>query len=116
MAITGADKKAAKVTIPQTIQFNGEVFTVTSIAANAFRNCKKLKTVVIPKTVTTIGKNTFSGAKKLKKITIQGTALTSIGKNAFKNVNKKAVIKVPKSKKKAYKKLLKKAAYKGKVK
>lgn len=116
VAITGADKKAAKVAIPQTIQFNGEVFTVTSIAANAFKNCKNLKTVVIPKTVTTIGKNAFSGAKKLKKITIQGTALTSIGKNAFKNVSKKAVVKVPKSKKKAYKKLLKKAAYKGKVK
>ena len=116
VAITGADKKAAKVAIPQTIQFNGEVFTVTSIAANAFKNCKNLKTVVIPKTVTTIGKNAFSGAKKLKKITIQGTAITSIGKNAFKNVNKKAVVKVPKSKKKAYKKLLKKAGYKGKVK
>ena len=59
--------------------------------------------------VTKINKNAFKGCKKLKKVTIKAKSLKSIGKNAFKGIAKKAVIKVPKAKKKAYKKLLKKA-------
>ena len=46
-------------------------------------------------------------AVSLRKITIKSTKLKKIGKNAFKGINKKAVIRIPKSKKKTYKKLLK---------
>ena len=45
--------------------------------------------------------------KKLKKITVKGTKLKSVGAKAFKGIHKKATIKVPKSKLKAYKKLMK---------
>ena len=41
----------------------------------------------------------------VKKITIKSKKLQSVGKNALKNIYKKAVISVPKEKKKAYKKL-----------
>ena len=57
--------------------------------------------------VSKIGKNAFSGDSKLKSIQIKSKKLTSVGKGALKNISAKAVIKVPKSKKKAYRSLLK---------
>ena len=54
-------------------------------------------------------KNSFYNCTSLKKIVIKSKSIKSVGKNAFKNVNSNAVIKVPKSKYKAYKKLLKKS-------
>ncbi|WP_026529135.1 leucine-rich repeat protein [Butyrivibrio sp. VCD2006] len=93
-------KKLTSVTIPS---------SVTEIGANAFAGCKELKKVTIPAEVTSIGKNAFKGCSKLSKVTIKSTSITSIGKNAFKGIKKGATIKVPKSKKKDYQKLLKKA-------
>ena len=53
--------------------------------------------------------------KQNKKVTIKSTKLKKIGKNAFKGINKKAVIRIPKSKNKTYKKLLKKSGLKSYV-
>ncbi len=102
-----AKKNATSITIPSTVKANGETYKVTEIAKNAFKNNKKLKSVVIGKNVTKIGANAFNGCKSLKKITVKSAKLKSVGKNAIKGINKKAVIKVPKAKKKAYKKLFK---------
>ena len=84
---------------------------VTSIGKNAFKNCKKLKTVTINSTVLkTIGANAFYGDKSLKTITLKSTMLTSksVGKNALKGTNKGLTIKAPKKKVAAYKKFFKK--------
>lgn len=95
------------VTIPDTIKVEGITYKVTSIEKNAFKNCKKLKSVTIGKNVTKIGSNAFSGCKNLKKITIKSSGLKTVGKNAIKGIHKKAVIKCPVSKVKSYKKLFK---------
>lgn len=89
---------------------------VKKIGSAAFRKCSSLKSVTIPKNVTEIGKDAFRDCKKLSKVTFKGTKITKIGKNAFKNIASEPTIKVPKSKKNDYKKLLKKAGYKSKVK
>lgn len=104
-----ADKKAKKATVPSTITVNGVKYQVTSIAAKAFANNKKLTKVVIPASVRSIGKQAFSGCKNLKSITIKTTYLTkkSVGAKAFKGIHAKATIKVPKKQKKAYQKFLK---------
>jgi len=125
-----ASKKITGITIPSTVKINGYVCKVTAIDKNAFKGCKKLKSVKIGKNVQTIGerafyqckalqkigipsnvksikKEAFAGCKNLKNVTFQGKKVTSIGKNAFKNTKKKIKISVPKSKYKAYKKLLK---------
>ena len=86
---------------------SGEKVSVTSIAANAFKGMKKLEKVTIGTNISKIGKNAFSGDSKLKSIQIKSKKLTSVGKGALKNISAKAVIKVPKSKKKAYTSLLK---------
>lgn len=97
--------------IPATIKSEDGKFTfkVTAISKNAFKKNTKLKKVTIGKNVSKIGANAFSGCKKLKNIKITSTQLTkkSVGKNAFKGIAKKAVIKVPKKKRKAYKNILK---------
>ena len=58
--------------------------------------------------VVSIGKKAFANCKKLKKVIIKSTSIKKIGKKAFAG-NKIITVKVPKEKKKAYKKLLKKA-------
>ena len=128
--LSAKEKKAKKVTIPKTVTINNVKYRVTGIAAKAFKNSKKLQTVVIPDTVTEIGTGSFEGCKKLKSVTI-GKNVTSIGKNAFKNcknlkkitvkstklkkvgkgaltgINRKCIIKVPKKQLKSYKRLFK---------
>ena len=98
------------ISIPATLKKDGVTYKVTSIAKNAFRNNKKLTKVTIGKNIQTIGKCAFYGCKKLKQITIKTTLLTDkkVGSKAFKGIHKKAVFKVPKSKRKTYKSMLKK--------
>ena len=106
--VTGPQKKSAeKAVIPATVKIDNITFRVTSIGNNAFKNCKKLKSVKIGKNVTTIGKNAFFGASKCKSITITSKNLKKAGKNVWKGIHKSAKIKVPSAKRKAYTKLFK---------
>ena len=104
-------KKGTKgtVKIPGSVTVNHVTYKVTAIAANAFKNQKKIKKVVIPSSVNRIGKTAFYGCKNLKNITIKTTKLTkkNVGSKAFSGIHAKAVIKVPKKKQSAYKKILK---------
>jgi hypothetical protein len=137
-----ANKTATgSVKIPATVEKNGVTYKVTTVAASAFKNnkkitsvnlgsnitsvgkdafsgCTKLKSVTIGKNITTIGKNAFKGCKKLKTITINSTKLkkSKVGSNAFKSISSKATIKVPKSKYKEYKKWFKSKGLSSKVK
>ena len=104
-------KKGVKgtVKIPDSITVNHVTYKVTEIAANAFKNQKKIRKVVIPSGVSRIGKKAFYGCKNLKNITIKTTKLTKkrVGSKAFFGIHAKAVIKVPKKKLSAYRKMLK---------
>lgn len=107
---TGPVKKTlTEISIPASVKIEGKSYKVTSIAKNAFKNNKKLSRVTIGSNVASIGKNAFSGCGKLKSITIKTIRLTGkkVGSKAFKGIHSKAVIKVPKSRQRAYKKLLK---------
>ena len=81
---------------------------VTEIGASAFSKCTKLKKIIIPSKVNKIGKKAFYNCKALKNIQINTTKLTTknVGASAFKGTPKNAVVKVPKNKVSAYKKLL----------
>lgn len=71
---------------------DGTIATISSISKNAFKNCRKLKT-----------------------ITIKTDKLKSVGKNAFKGVSKKLKIKVLAKMKKQVGKKLRKAGFKGQI-
>ena len=138
---TQPEETAEKVEISDTVTINGVEYKVTSIAKNAFKNnkqvtavsigknvtsigdnafagCSELKKVTIAENMVSIGKNAFKGCKKLKTITIKSGKLTkkSIRKGAFKGISSKTVIKVPKKKLKAYKKLFRRKGLSKKVK
>ena len=108
-------QKATNVNIPSSIKIKGKKYQVTQIAPKACKGIKKLKKVTIPASIVKIGNKAFQGDKNLKKIIIKTKKLkkATFGKAAFLGINKKAVFKLPKAKKKAYKKiLLKKGATK----
>lgn len=129
-----ANSKLKKITIPNTVFKDGCTFKVEKITKNAFRNnkkvtkvklgknvkviedgafsgCKKLNSVVTGASLSKIGKNVFANDKSLKTIDLRNSKkLKSVGSGTFKGISKKAIIKVPKGKIKAYKKLLKKGS------
>ena len=134
-----SDKK--KVVIADAIEYNGNVYKVTSVAKDAFKNNKRITEVVVGKNVTTIkdrafanakalkkvtlgknvakiGKHAFKGSKKLKTIVVKSTKLKKKGVNkaAFKGISTKTTIKVPKKKVKAYRALFRTAGLGKKVK
>lgn len=83
VALYGTKGKSLKTAkIPATIMYKGYKFKVTSIGNNAFKNCKKLKTVKLGSNIKSIGKNAFSGCKKLTGVTLNAK-LTTIGNGAF---------------------------------
>ena len=109
VAATGTESKQVRnVVVEDTVMRGGYTFTVTEIAKNAFKRCKKLKKVTIGSNVRKIGAGAFAGDKKLNRILVKAKGLKSIGKNAFKGIHKKAVMKVANRKAaKKCKKLLK---------
>ena len=107
--IKSSVKNIKTVNIPATITVKKVKYQVTSIAAKAVKGNKKLTKVVIPASIKNIGAQAFAGCKNLKNITIKTTKLTKkrVGSKAFSGIHAKAVIKVPKKKLSAYRKMLK---------
>ncbi|MDD7209410.1 MAG: leucine-rich repeat protein, partial [Lachnospiraceae bacterium] len=104
-------KKTYKsVTVPSTVKISGKTYKVSRISSGAFKGMTKLQKVTIGSNVEKIGSKAFYKCKKLKKITILSKKLSKskVGSKAFYGTKKKAVVKVPKSKYKAYKKFLSK--------
>ena len=69
-------------TIPETVDYDGATYRVTSIDYCAFYGCSGLTNVTIPNSVTSIGESAFYGCSGLTSITIPNS-VTSIGKEAF---------------------------------
>lgn len=63
--------------------------------------------ITLGKGVTQIGGSAFKNCKKLKTIVIQSTKLKKVGKNTLKGIKPTAKIKVPAKKLSKYKKLFK---------
>ena len=69
------------VTIPASVEYNGETYSVTSIGDNAFYRCTGLTSVTIPNSVTSIGRGAFFESRS--SITIVPDSIISIGSAAF---------------------------------
>jgi hypothetical protein len=99
-----ANAKKKSITIPAIIKADGISYKVTEVGANAFKNNKNVKKVVIGANVVKIAK-----CPNLKSVVIKTTLLTkkTASKKCFSKVNKKMVIKVSKKSKKTYAKIFK---------
>lgn len=68
------------VIIPATVTYNSNIYNVTSIGENAFRECKSLISATLPNSITTILNGAFSDCTELKLINIPDGVKT-IGSN-----------------------------------
>lgn len=110
------NKKKTKIVLSDKVRINGVPYKITEIESKAFKGNRVITKVTIPATVKAIGKEAFFGCRKLKTVVIKSKKLTNktVGKNAFMGLAKDAIIKVPKTKWKAYKNMLKKKGISGK--
>ena len=117
--VTGADtttymkslaaKNAKKLAVPNTAVYQGKVFNITAVAAKAFSGRGKLTKLTIGAGVASIGGKAFSKCKKLKVLTVKSKLLTPAGCRKCLKGSSVTAVKVPKAKKKAYKKIFKKS-------
>lgn len=97
LAVKGLDKKAGSIQIPDTVEINGKKCSVTEIGSSAFKGYGKAVSLTVGKNVKIIGKQAFKSCKKLKTVKITGKALKTVKSGAFKNTAKSVKVKWPKA-------------------
>lgn len=85
VTVTGYSGSSNDITLPTTVTYGSENYTVTCVGTNAFKNFKNSNValkVTIPDTYDTIDTEAFQYCKGLSEITIPGS-MKSIGYHAF---------------------------------
>ena len=80
------------LTIPSSVTYNSETYSVTSIGSYTFDGCSSLTSITIPNSVTSIGNYAFRYCDALTSITIPNN-VTSIGGGAFEGCTSLTSIK-----------------------
>ena len=70
------------VVIPETVEYEGKTYSVTSIGPEAFSDERDVTGVIIPNSVTSIGDKAFYNCSGMTSVII-GNSVTSIGEYAF---------------------------------
>ena len=91
-----SNEYSGDVIIPESVYYNGETYSVTSIGNWAFYECTGLTSITIPNSVTSIGDFAFYGCSGLTSITIPNS-VTSIGNNAFYGCSGLTSVTIPNS-------------------
>lgn len=84
------------VIIPESVEYEGRTYSVTSIRESAFSLCNKLVSVIIPKSVTSIEGNAFNYCTSLISVVIPNSVI-SIGYNAFRKCESLKSVEIPRS-------------------
>ena len=96
--VTGYDSsnKPTDVVIPNTIEYGGKNYSVTTIGQWAFSSCISLASIDIPNSVTTIGESAFASCESLASIDIPNS-VTTIGECTFYRCTSLASVNIPNS-------------------
>ena len=91
------------ISIPSSVLYNGETYSVTSIGDLAFFYCRNLTSITIPNSVTSIGDDAFSSCDGLTSINVDSNnpSYTSLNGVLF-NKGKTELIKYPEGKEGSY--------------
>ena len=88
-------EEVTEVVIPETFEYDGKHYKVTSIGYATFRYCVNLTSINIPDSVTSIDEGAFHLCKSLTSVNIP-EGVTSIGKEVFANCESLTSINIPK--------------------
>ena len=114
--VTNPNGYSGNIYIPETVQYGGITFNVSSIDKESFAGCSELHSITIPKSITNVGTRAFSDCTGLESVTIHSTSIGSwfsgltsikeiiignevatIGDNAFKGCSGITSIAIPNS-------------------
>ncbi len=84
------------LSVPGTVTYDNQEFTVTSIGFNAFSELNSLREITLPSSVTVIRSGAFSGCTNLAEVNIP-EGVTSIEGNAFSGCKSLSEITIPSS-------------------
>ena len=87
---------SGSITIPSSVMYKDNTYSVTSIEDNAFEYCRSLTSVTIGGGVISIGNQAFKGCNSLMEVTIIN-GVTSIGSSAFNGCSSLTSIIIPES-------------------
>lgn len=86
------------IDVPETIEYNGETYTVTALGDGCFQVCPNLVSVTIPKTVTSIGSMTFNTCENLKSVKFaDGINVKALPNAVFNSCYKLTDVTIPQS-------------------
>ena len=82
-ANNGDEKYSGNIVVPEKVKASdGVEYPVTAFGSNAFKDCGRLQSIIIPSSVTSLGKYCFTNCKGLTSITIP-SSVTSLGNYCF---------------------------------
>lgn len=87
---------SGSIEIPETVDYNGEIYYVAGIGDHAFKECSTLTSVIIPYGVIKIGQLSFDSCSRLTSVTVPNS-VTSIEYGAFRYCPFLASIIIPNS-------------------
>lgn len=67
---SGTSKYTGSITIPNTVTYGGETYSVASIGGGAFSSCTGMTSITLPSSITFIGLYAFSGCSGLTSVQI----------------------------------------------
>ena len=73
-----------KITVPSTVTYNGDTYTVTGIGDNSFYGCTNVETFILPESIERIGVNSFNSCWGVHEFTLPAS-VNYIGENAFES-------------------------------
>ena len=91
-----SNEYSGNVVIPESVEYNGYTYPITSIGMYAFYFCSGLTSITIPNSVTSIDNWAFHYCSGLTAVTI-GNSVTSIGYCAFFNCSGLTSVTIPNS-------------------
>lgn len=84
------------ITIPETVNHNGKVYTVVRIGDEAFRNCDELVAVVLPQSIRSLGNSIFLDSDLLATLNLPD-GIEEMGDSVMRNCNRLRSVHFPRS-------------------
>lgn len=70
------------IIIPESVEYNGKMYSVVALDNNCFHFCTELKSVVVPETVISLGNSAFAMCSQLESVVINSN-ITELPENLF---------------------------------